>query len=699
MMFSLPLLIVITLNFFLTFFLLNRYGSLGRQNILITISVLISWFFSFNVISILPLDITSTIFNRCVIKNLNLTRNESRPIINGTNLMFNTLNSSLSILNSNSNDSKLFFNQSGLTLTSTENPTIPDDEFNTICAKPWTYVPKKILRNLWKFIYWSSQILTWIILPILQSYSMSGEFTVLNKIKSSMKENAKYYLLFGVFFLIFMIYYVSKERITLESLKTFCTSASNTFGLFLLVVLMGYGLVDIPRNFLKNYHCNHQFKLNYLYFKVGKTSEERYQANCHLEDLLDELRMCYIRIYMQSRYFYLKNNFEIILKKCPSLFQEDLSRLDLNNANEYTPSNSELCVKHLVCLNAKIKRAMQAIHRTEVQYSLLIQQAENLEEIIKNLNSSYECDDETRISSAQRWLRLNIPRLEFLLKRKDIIVYKIFFLLFGYCFAIFSIIIVWSEFTFSIKTLPISIFSLIIKILRYDYFWIEIFSMLSIAYLACCCFYTIFKIRIFNYYYLAKHHQTDEYSLIFSGMLLCRLASPLCLNFLSLIHFDSHVLSESIEEETSFTEIMGHMDIISFISDYGFIYLPFIMSIFCVATLFKIDSKIVSYFGYEQYSLFDEISQELVREGEKLVKRESRKKISATMNTSLSSIHASRMGKRDQGSSNVLMYKSSRPKPNTSLSSLSRTTSQEQLLSNQDQTTVIDLKKNLFDDI
>ncbi|CAG2116607.1 unnamed protein product, partial [Medioppia subpectinata] len=83
------------------------------------------------------------------------------------------------------------------------------------------------------------------------------------------------------------------------------------------------------------------------------------------------------------------------------------------------------------------------------------------------------------------------------------------------------------------------------------------FSIVSIAYLC---------IRIFNYYYLSAHHQTDEYSLIFCGMLLCRLAPPLCLNYLGLIQLDSHI-THITKKETAFTQIMGHLDVISFIGD------------------------------------------------------------------------------------------------------------------------------------
>ncbi|XP_027205526.2 G-protein coupled receptor-associated protein LMBRD2B [Dermatophagoides pteronyssinus] len=693
-----PLLAVIITNFFLTFYLLNRYSNFGRQNLLITISVFISWFFSFNVVFILPLDITSTIYNQCIIRN-NITNNGTDYIGNNqTTSIISNISSPLPLSFDHHNFTQIGNNLTASNDSSQIKSNNESQQSTFICAKPWSYVPKNVLQNLWKFIYWSSQLLTWIILPIFQSYSMSGEFTVWKKIESSLKENLKYYCLFGFLFLIFLFYYATKQRLTMESLKIFCISASNTFGLFLLLILLSYGLVDIPRNFLKNYQCNHQYKLNYLYFRIGKINEEKYETNCQLEDLLDELRAYYVKISKENGYHYLMNKLQIIIDKCPESFRNELneSSIDLD-------LNFELNEKRLVSLNSKINKAMQTSHRTEVQYQMLIKQAIHLEEIIKELNddenSSLKASSSlNNVSRIERWLIRNVPNVEFLLQHKHIIVYKIFFLVFGYLFALFSISIVWSEFTFSIKSIPISIFALIINLIDYNYFWIELFSMLSIAYLSCCCYYTIFKIRIFNYYYLSKHQQTDEYSLIFSGMLLCRLASPLCLNFLSLIHFDSHVSTESIEEETSFTQIMGHLDTISYISDYIFIYLPLFMSVFCVAILFKLDMKLFSYFGFGQYSLFDEISQEYLLEGEKLVKREQRKQRSSmatgsSSNVSGGGVKKTKFGKRDVNSN--LNRTASREKLLPDEPTLIKDQDQEQ----QQQQNIVDIERNLFDDI
>ena len=82
----------------------------------------------------------------------------------------------------------------------------------------------------------------------------------------------------------------------------------------------------------------------------------------------------------------------------------------------------------------------------------------------------------------------------------------------------------------------------------------QLFSIATIAYLCVCAYSTVLKIRVLNLYYLAPHHQTDEYSLIFSGMLLCRLTPPMCLNFLGLIHMDSHIIKARLME-TYYTQV------------------------------------------------------------------------------------------------------------------------------------------------
>lgn len=129
-----------------------------------------------------------------------------------------------------------------------------------------------------------------------------------------------------------------------------------------------------------------------------------------------------------------------------------------------------------------------------------------------------------------------------------------------------------------------------------------------------------------NLYYLAPHHQTNEYSLIFSGMMFCRLTPPLCLNFLSLIHMDSyhHIIQNHIKArtlETHYTQVMGHMDVINIISDGFNIYFPMAILGFCLATYFSVGSRLLSMLGFQQFLGDDELTSDLVEEGRELIKR------------------------------------------------------------------------------
>lgn len=46
----------------------------------------------------------------------------------------------------------------------------------------------------------------------------------------------------------------------------------------------------------------------------------------------------------------------------------------------------------------------------------------------------------------------------------------------------------------------------------------QVVCFVTILFLCVCVYSTVFRIRVFNYYYLVPHHQTDAYSLQFSGM-------------------------------------------------------------------------------------------------------------------------------------------------------------------------------------
>ena len=92
--------------------------------------------------------------------------------------------------------------------------------------------------------------MTWLILPIMQSFTQAGEFNFSGKLKSALWDNMIYYTSYLLIAIILFIYIAMKPDLHLDwdRTKAIAASASNTWGLFVLVLMLGYGLVEVPRN-------------------------------------------------------------------------------------------------------------------------------------------------------------------------------------------------------------------------------------------------------------------------------------------------------------------------------------------------------------------------------------------------------------------------------------------------------------------
>lgn len=69
------------------------------------------------------------------------------------------------------------------------------------------------------------------------------------------------------------------------------------------------------------------------------------------------------------------------------------------------------------------------------------------------------------------------------------------------------------------------------------------------------------------------------------------------------------------------------MDVLKKLSDGFTIYLPIVMVIFCLATFFQFGSRLLHLMGMEQFMIDDDMTTELIREGQDLVKREKTKRL------------------------------------------------------------------------
>lgn len=200
--------------------------------------------------------------------------------------------------------------------------------------------------------------------------------------------------------------------------------------------------------------------------------------------------------------------------------------------------------KALVRIHKQVIKSLQTLQRTEALWSVQVNTVLHLEDVARNIHS------------AERRFKTEFPRQRSQLERLcysptlqwywECLLKAPFLKAMCVLTAFMSAMVVWSELTFFSRHPVLSIFANVINVAKgsYDFFTIEVFSMVVLCYFFYCTYSTILRIRLLNLYYLAPHHQTNEHSLIFSGMLLCRLTPPMCLNFLGLIHMDSHIIQK-----------------------------------------------------------------------------------------------------------------------------------------------------------
>ena len=129
-----------------------------------------------------------------------------------------------------------------------------------------------VVKIIWNLSYWIIYVLSWVVIPILQEYEMSGDFTFSSKLNRSIKKNLFFYLLSIIVGVIFVTYLLLSQNFTVNHLISFLISTSNAFGVFIIIFLLGYGLVALPKDILNKSDALERMKYLEIYAKV--TQEE-----------------------------------------------------------------------------------------------------------------------------------------------------------------------------------------------------------------------------------------------------------------------------------------------------------------------------------------------------------------------------------------------------------------------------------------
>ncbi|KAJ3224307.1 LMBR1 domain-containing protein 2, partial [Clydaea vesicula] len=441
---------------------------------------------------------------------------------------------------------------------------------------PFGYVEKEFFWIFWKTLYWTMFCLTWFTVPVLQSFIRSGEFTFMKRLWAAIKENIIYYGVVGLLGAILLIYiYFSAKFDSNEDFMNLLMAAANGWGLILVTVMLGYGLVEFPRSFW--YGANHLQRLHHLEFNAAKYRDDAVDSESELYDAAKELAYADKNIDQQSP---LRVNIDYLLFKFP----EAKNLRSISDSDERHPDVIDL--KYLVKLNAKLKYCLKINDRNQAMYNFLLQESYFLMDVETNSknpekkfysNFFYIKDDKYRD------LKLKIYWLYFIhLKPKCSKILSVFMM-------IASLVLVWSESVFQIEGVKLSIPDILLTNPEIGGFQLEVASICFILYMCMCAYSALFKVRILSYYMMVKDHHSDNGSILFIGSYLCRLTFPLCYNFLNMLNDDqdNSIFAEYIGKSVNMAPLLG--------TEYNN-WMPYLILILSIVTFFNLHGRLLRIF-------------------------------------------------------------------------------------------------------
>ena len=216
--------------------------------------------------------------------------------------------------------------------------------------------PKDLLYACWDTLYWIIFSFCWLVLPLLKRYMLAGEFTILTKIGRAVINQLRYFTVLVFILLIFIIYLAAVGNLTKSSLQEILAALGSLWGMLLIIILMGYGVVAIPKMWW--YKGDLEKSLNYIRLKVVKIDEQRIEAGYDLDQCLLKVIICEKKTSGDIRLYNLVTK---IIDICP---QEEL---EVNRSRTYNlPEVDTVDYKSLVQLHTDVKNIK--LEKTRIEW-------------------------------------------------------------------------------------------------------------------------------------------------------------------------------------------------------------------------------------------------------------------------------------------------------------------------------------------
>lgn len=466
-------------------------------------------------------------------------------------------------------------------------------------ADIWTTLSnhdKGQISFFWSWSYWSTFLLTWVVVPIIQGYEDAGDFTITERLKTSAHANLIYYLCVGALGLFGLILLIVVQEYRIGNIPGFAMACSNTFGLVTGAFLLGFGLSEIPRGI---WRCadwtSHQKILSHKVAKMAVKLDDAHQ------EFSNVIVVAQATSKQMSKRDPLRPYMNVIDKMLSQMLSEDPSFKPQGGNLGENDMDYDTDAKTMAALRRQLEIAREKYYRYKSEYMNFVTQALELEDTIKNFEhrsgtgwkyiSSFRPERSGRLGSM-----LDITELIWrcvLAKQLQ----KVLAILLG-CM---SASILLAEATILPSGVDLSLFSILINAMKKHEMLVQVAAFIPLMYMCMCTYYSLFKIGMLTFYSLTPR-QTSSVSLLMICSMVARYAPPISYNFLNLIHLDNGA-------KTIFEKRMGNIDdaVPFFGRSFNKIY-PLIMVIYTLLIASNFFDRVLTYFG--NWKFFKFLSEE-----------------------------------------------------------------------------------------
>eukprot|EP00928_Gymnodinium_smaydae_P041806 TRINITY_DN28249_c0_g1_i1.p1 TRINITY_DN28249_c0_g1~~TRINITY_DN28249_c0_g1_i1.p1 ORF type:complete len:670 (-),score=140.27 TRINITY_DN28249_c0_g1_i1:85-1974(-) len=503
-------------------------------------------------------------------------------------------------------------------------------------------VPSQVLvGSSWELIYWATFLLCWLLCPVMIEFETAGDFTTMGKLRTSLRRNATWYTVYCVVGG-FVLLWLTVDGAAHGSLSAWCIAASNAWGLLVSTVLMGYGLVAVPRHLWGL--ADPQRQLRKLYCLAVTMDEARLSTQFELQDVISEAR---VEVATRNHRMWdpkLERALNILqqtLEDCELLHCEltngargqggpgaagaSVGALPPRDLGSVPARGAEsMRLDCLAQLHRALKQAALQARRATCRWDELVQRCSLLEDLEENmlptaaeLVTSWQGSPLVRSLCRSHWARncWHFVVLAWLRTLRPRVLRSL-----GAVCAALSFVIVLGQLTMFSDGWSLSLLAMLFDS-DHGFGWTQALCIVPLSYMICTAYWSVFRLKIAGWYGLYANHNTDTSSLLWCASILARLAAPLCYHFLLLIRVKG----------TAFQGMMGQMDVVPVLGNDFNRTFPILVAVLCACNLLNVYSRLVQYLGldsleFEWASSGVAETDGLLAEGRRLLERERRRR-------------------------------------------------------------------------